>query len=351
MVPAKNVGAPEEPLDNRAEPQGTKKADGIVRPATQSATDGGKRSKFKEVLNDKLDEKKEAVEFVATDDDGEETVISPFALAAEKPVKKEAVSVAPTIADELPVTDDTETKGQGVGAEVVITKTKVDGEPVRVEVSVKTPTDEMHTVATPVGTTRDLKTEKSDTTVEPVGSPTNKPAVDTDEHIDKKPKDDTVVINLAAQSQIGLAEVPIATALNKVPDEAVKAREVLIKLANEMISRIDEIKMPDRTDTTIRLQYPPLFNGAELVITQYKSAQKEFNVTFSGLSPDARMLIEVQQNQEGLRTALLEKGYTLQMLTIEQRIPGLESTKTATGSLDLRQKEAEAREDETTDLT
>ena len=88
-----------------------------------------------------------------------------------------------------------------------------------------------------------------------------------------------------------------------------------------MVSAMNQVVQTGRTDTTITLQYPPIFQGVSIVITQYESSPKEFNVTFLNLTnPDARLLIEMKQNQDNLRAALIDKGYTAHMITIEPKL-------------------------------
>ncbi|MDB6081552.1 MAG: hypothetical protein JWO53_824 [Chlamydiia bacterium] len=95
----------------------------------------------------------------------------------------------------------------------------------------------------------------------------------------------------------------------------------LVKLIDELVSQLKVMTKSDRTETSITLQNPPLLRGVSLVITEFQSAQKEFNLTFHNLTNvDARLLIESKQNQEGLALALAEKGYTLQMVTIEPKL-------------------------------
>lgn len=344
MVPTKNIG----PTGGSEEPQETREKDSQGRPVIRDNKGDSKNSKFKEVLNNTDDQA--APEEVTVEEESVQVTLSPLALAGQPPVKKEKPVIALT-ADETPVVAEPEVTETTVAKGPVVQPTvpKKDGSDVEDATSAPAQVATSRTV-TPTGKpvplndqavpTQALPVDERKTPVTAVAPEGKAKDVQTDEVTTKKPKDDATV-NLAAQPQIAQQSAPLTTAINQVPEQSVKAREVLIKLADEMISRLDQITAPDRTDTTITLKHPPLFNGAELVITEFKSSQKEFNVTFTGLSPDARMLIEVQQNQEALRTALLEKGYTLQMVTIDQKIPGLESSKTEGSPLDLRQREKE----------
>lgn len=103
-----------------------------------------------------------------------------------------------------------------------------------------------------------------------------------------------------------------------------KVREDILKVIEQMTAILETQKLQDRTNITITLKQPPIFEGATLIITEFKQAQKEFNLTFVNLnSPEARALIELKQNQDLLRNSLVERGYNLQKVTVEQKIEGL----------------------------
>lgn len=132
-------------------------------------------------------------------------------------------------------------------------------------------------------------------------------------------------INLAA-GQLPDVGAPAAVVATQAPNEPAKAREVLIKLAAQMVEKLEKITTPEKVDTTLRLQYPPIFNGTDITITEYTTSQKQFNLTFSHLGVEARLLVEQLKNQDSLRAALMDKGYTLQTIVLEEKIPGLQST-------------------------
>jgi hypothetical protein len=87
-----------------------------------------------------------------------------------------------------------------------------------------------------------------------------------------------------------------------------------------MVEAITTVANKETTTTTINLKYPPLFEGVSIEITQYSQSPKDLNVTFHNLTPDARVLIEMGDNQAMLRQNLIDKGYTLQLLTIESDV-------------------------------
>lgn len=125
-----------------------------------------------------------------------------------------------------------------------------------------------------------------------------------------------------------LTSFQAATAVEtKIIHDTTKIRQVMLQLAEQMCKRIERVQAPDRTDTTLTLQHPPLFAGVEVRITEFKTSQNQFNVTFVGVTdPTARMLIEMPKHQAVLQQTLIDKGYILQTITIEQTILGQSST-------------------------
>jgi len=125
------------------------------------------------------------------------------------------------------------------------------------------------------------------------------------------------------------AEAPVQP--TQVPGEAVvrpestqEPRETHRAELHALVEKIAETMatLVSKTDTTIvvTLKHPPLFDGASLIVKQPESAKNEFNITFENLPPQARALIETEANQAQLRQGLIEKGYTLHMVTIESGI-------------------------------
>jgi len=97
-------------------------------------------------------------------------------------------------------------------------------------------------------------------------------------------------------------------------------REMLLQLISQMVDALQEITKKDLKETSFTIKYPPLFEGVEIKITEYKQASKEFNISFFNLeNAEARALIESRLNQESLRTHLADRGYVLHMVTIEPK--------------------------------
>lgn len=86
-------------------------------------------------------------------------------------------------------------------------------------------------------------------------------------------------------------------------------------IINQLVQKISIIEVSGRTDTTLTLKHPPLFEGANLIVTAFDSAKGEFNISFENLTQAAKQLLDMRVNQESLRTALEQKGYAVHILT------------------------------------
>lgn len=77
-------------------------------------------------------------------------------------------------------------------------------------------------------------------------------------------------------------------------------------IVEQIIRRLAVLENKGKTDTIIILKHPPLFDGAQVVITSFSTATREFNLAFENLRPDAQKLIN--DNINSLRIALAEEG-------------------------------------------
>lgn len=106
----------------------------------------------------------------------------------------------------------------------------------------------------------------------------------------------------------------------QAPEAPQETKKVNPQLVRELVSQISTLSNSDKTVTTVLLQNPPLFKGVSLEIVEFQTAPKQFNLTFHNLTnPEARALVEMQQNQEALRMALFDRGYAIQTITIEPK--------------------------------
>lgn len=98
-------------------------------------------------------------------------------------------------------------------------------------------------------------------------------------------------------------------------DKATPPPSNIQDLINQMVKKIQEMTYEGKTETSITLKQPPMFSGANLIVTGYESAQGEFNISFENLRPEAKALIDLAANRDTLHQALIDKGYTVHMIT------------------------------------
>jgi hypothetical protein len=85
-------------------------------------------------------------------------------------------------------------------------------------------------------------------------------------------------------------------------------------IAAQIISRIQVLRQEGQVDTTVTLKNPPILEGAQLTITTNDHAQKEFNIKFSSLSPEAKVFLDRKLNEDSLTQTLESKGIIIHML-------------------------------------
>jgi hypothetical protein len=92
------------------------------------------------------------------------------------------------------------------------------------------------------------------------------------------------------------------------------------QLIDAIVKAITTIDSQGKTDTIVTLKHPPMFAGANLVLTSYESAKGEFNIRFENLTQGAKSFMDMQQNQQSLLSSLNEKGYTVHMVVATTQI-------------------------------
>ena len=121
--------------------------------------------------------------------------------------------------------------------------------------------------------------------------------------------------------------------------ETSASREALIELFKQAVDSLTTMISKAETTTVVTIKYPPIFEGASLTLTEYSSAHKEYNIAFGNLSPDARRLLEATGTEERLRQALVDKGYTLHIMTVESRPLEVTQTRTEAGTPEGQRRE------------
>lgn len=127
-----------------------------------------------------------------------------------------------------------------------------------------------------------------------------------------------------AKAQPDLAAVsPIVGKVSEASAEMPAARTDLHKLVTQMIENLQTMEYSGKTDTTLTLRHPPIFEGSTLTLSAFDSAKGEFNVTFSNLNHQAKYLLDMQGTQDSLRQSLMERGYMMHIFiaTTEKETP------------------------------
>lgn len=122
-------------------------------------------------------------------------------------------------------------------------------------------------------------------------------------------------------------------------------------IVEQIIRRLSVLEHNGKTDTIIILKHPPLFDGAQVVITSFSSATREFNLAFENLHPDAQKLIN--DNINSLRIALAEEGSVkaIHIVTtttlVEHHLPDFRDAERREKEEEGRGKQQQEQEDET----
>lgn len=108
---------------------------------------------------------------------------------------------------------------------------------------------------------------------------------------------------------VGIENVAVAAADKPIP---VSPKDLQL-LIDQLLKQMTVVTTGDKTETTVIIRQPPIFDGAQVVITSFGSAKGELNLTFGNLRPDAQVVI--QQQQHTLLSALEQKGYYVHIFT------------------------------------
>lgn len=92
------------------------------------------------------------------------------------------------------------------------------------------------------------------------------------------------------------------------------------QLVDAIVKAITTIESQGHTDTVVTLKEPPMFSGANIVLTSFETAKGEFNIRFENLTQQAKSFMDMQQNQDSLRLALEQKGYAIHILVATTQI-------------------------------
>lgn len=161
--------------------------------------------------------------------------------------------------------------------------------------------------------------------------------------------------DLSSVTQMGGIGVPVAEVADH-PEQIKTTNIAQIKeIVDQIVDKMYTLDASGKTDTIVTLKYPPIFDGAQVVLTSFKSANKEFNIAFENLRPEAKQLID--NNINSLKMALEESGYAraIHIVTtttiVEHRIQGQTESQFAGRDNEKdqqgnRQKKREQKEEE-----
>lgn len=145
-------------------------------------------------------------------------------------------------------------------------------------------------------------------------------------------------IDIAAVNQNAIAQVAPAldisgsVAQSNTPQPAVRTN--LQELINQMVSQITELTQSGKTETSIVLKHPPMFEGAKLTITAFDTANGEFNIAFENLKAPAQSILDMQAHRSQLLDNLERLGYNVHILSTSTTT----ENRTTFANADLRER-------------
>ena len=93
------------------------------------------------------------------------------------------------------------------------------------------------------------------------------------------------------------------------------------ELINQMVEKAQEMTVGGKTETTVTLNDKAgVFSGTNIVLTSYETAKNEFNVSFENLKNEAKALLDMRINQDSLKQTMLDKGFTVHIITTTTQI-------------------------------
>ncbi len=97
--------------------------------------------------------------------------------------------------------------------------------------------------------------------------------------------------------------------------------EDLSSLVDQLVEKVHVSEVKGKLDLTFTIKYPPIFENASVTVTEYDTAEGEYNLTFANLKPEAKELLDLAINRGALKQALEEKGFTVHIIvTTEEPI-------------------------------
>lgn len=89
-------------------------------------------------------------------------------------------------------------------------------------------------------------------------------------------------------------------------------------LVEKIMDKMVVMQTSGQTDTFISLGKDPqagIFQGANIILSEFNTANGELNIRFENLTNAAHQLLVLQENQDSLRLALEQKGFVAHIIT------------------------------------
>lgn len=97
--------------------------------------------------------------------------------------------------------------------------------------------------------------------------------------------------------------------------EQVSHSQTVQELINQMVDAIQVIKKGNETETMVTLKHPPILSGANINLSTLNSANGEFNVAFTNLTPDGKTFLDQKLVGDSLTLAMERKGFVIHIVT------------------------------------
>lgn len=116
--------------------------------------------------------------------------------------------------------------------------------------------------------------------------------------------------DIASVNPLAQVGVPVATVGDAPVEPTITGSSLpsdLQIVVEKLVKELYVVEQSGRSDTIVVLNNPPMFKDAQIVITSFNTATKEFNLSFENLTAPAKQLIDA--NLPALRIDLESKGF------------------------------------------
>lgn len=163
-------------------------------------------------------------------------------------------------------------------------------------------------------------------------------------------KDNVAKSSFSLEQPVAVNPQPMVPPMDISVSEGASAKPIppsatLQSLINQLVDQISVMTQGDKTETTLTLSQPPLFAGAQLILTGFESARGELNITLANLTQNAQVI--VQHQQQNLLSSLEAKGYHVHIFTattVENPIITADANQASKDQRDSRDDDREKRQ-------